>query len=122
MERATLLAVGERVAVITDIHANLAALDAALARIDELGIERIYCGGDLVGYGPHPNEVCRLIEERGIPTIYGNYDYAIARDLEDCGCAYRDPHDRALGQLSVDWTLAHTNDRSKRFMHDLPFD
>ena len=41
---------GDRVAVITDIHANLPALQAALARIDELGIETIYCGGDLVGY------------------------------------------------------------------------
>ena len=78
----------DAVAVITDIHANLPALEASLARIRELGIERIYCGGDLVGYGPHPNEVCALIEEREIPTIYGNYDHAIARDLDDCGCAY----------------------------------
>jgi predicted phosphodiesterase len=110
------------IAVITDIHANLPALEAALARIDELGIERIYCGGDLVGYGPHPNEVCALIAERGIPTIYGNYDYAIARDLDDCGCAYITPHDRELGQRSVEWTLAHTSRESKDFMRELPFD
>ena len=112
----------EAVGVITDIHANLPALQATLGHIDELGIERVYCGGDLVGYGPHPNEVCALIEARRIPTIYGNYDYAISRDLEDCGCAYRDPHDRELGQLSVDWTLEHTDQRSKDFMRDLPFD
>ena len=110
------------VAVITDIHANLPALEAALERIEELGIERVYCGGDLVGYGPHPNEVCRLIEERGIPTIYGNYDYAIARDLDDCGCAYVTQHDRELGQKSVEWTLANTDQRSKDFMRGLPFD
>ena len=90
------------VAVITDIHGNLPALEAALDRIDELGISRVFCGGDLVGYGPHPNEVCALIAEREIPTIYGNYDYAIARDLDDCGCAYIDQHDRELGQQSVD--------------------
>jgi putative phosphoesterase len=112
----------EAVAVVTDVHANLAALQAVLARIDELEIERVYCGGDLVGYGPHPNEVCALIEARQIPTIYGNYDYAIGRDLEDCGCAYRDQHDRELGQLSVDWTLEHTDQRSKDFMRGLPFD
>src|ERR687895_297925 len=112
----------DRVAVITDIHGNLPALHAALARIDELGIEDVYCGGDLVGYGPHPNEVCALIAERGIPTIYGNYDYAIARDLEDCGCAYVTPHDRELGQKSVEWTLAHTDRRSKDFMRELQFD
>jgi putative phosphoesterase len=112
----------ERAAVITDIHANLPALRAALRRIEDLGIERTYCGGDLVGYGPHPNEVCALLAERGIPTIYGNYDYAIARDLEDCGCAYVTPHDREIGQRSVEWTLAHTDEAAKTFMRDLPFD
>jgi putative phosphoesterase len=111
-----------RVAVITDIHANRPALDATLAEIERLGVDAVYCGGDLVGYGPHPNEVCALIEERAIPTIYGNYDYAIGHDLEDCGCAYVDRHDREIGQLSVDWTLAHTNQRAKAFMRELPFD
>jgi putative phosphoesterase len=111
-----------RVVVITDIHANLAALEASLAAIDEMGVDQIYCGGDLVGYGPHPNAVCGLIEERAIPTIYGNYDYAIGRDLEDCGCAYVTQHDRELGQRSVDWTLAHTDQHSKDFMRALPFD
>jgi putative phosphoesterase len=112
----------DRVAVITDVHGNLPALEAALARVDGLGIESVYCGGDLVGYGPHPNEVCRLIEERGIPTIYGNYDYAIGRDLEDCGCAYVDQHDRELGQRSIEWTLERTDECSKAFMRGLPFD
>ena len=111
-----------RVAVITDIHANLSALEMVLEVIDGKEVDQVYCGGDLVGYGPHPNEVCALIEDRGIPTIYGNYDYAIARDLEDCGCAYVNHHDREIGQLSVDWTLAHTNQRSKDFMRELPFD
>jgi putative phosphoesterase len=112
----------DSVAVITDIHANLPALEAALARIEDLGVEEIYCGGDLVGYGPHPNEVCALIAKREIPTIYGNYDYAIARNLDDCGCAYITPHDRELGQRSVEWTLAHTDPASKAFMRELPFD
>jgi putative phosphoesterase len=110
------------VAVITDPHANLPALEGTLERIDEQAAEAVYCGGDLVGYGPHPNEVCALIEQRGIPTIYGNYDYAIARDLDECGCAYVDQHEREIGQLSVEWTLAHTNEKSKAFLHELPFD
>jgi putative phosphoesterase len=111
-----------RVAVITDIHGNLPALEAALRWIDREGIGEIYCGGDLVGYGPRPSEVCSLVSERGIPTIYGNYDWAIARDEEDCRCAYVTEHDRKIGQLSVDWTLEHTDSRSKDFMRDLPFD
>jgi len=111
-----------RVAVITDIHANVTALRAALDAIEAIGVDALYCGGDLVGYGPHPNEVCALIEERAIPTIYGNYDHSIARDLEDCGCAYVTQQDRELGQRSVDWTLAHTDAASKGFMRTLPFD
>src|ERR687893_815457 len=103
----------DSVAVITDIHGNLPALQAVLARIDELGISRVFCGGDLVGYGPHPNEVVALIAERAIPTIYGNYDHAIARDDHDCGCAYVTPHDRELGQESVEWTLVNTDQASK---------
>src|SRR4030081_2503562 len=111
-----------RVAVLTDIHANLAALDATLRAIEgsEISSDAVYCGGDLVGYGPTPNEVCRLIEERAIPTIYGNYDYAIARDLDDCGCAYVTQHDRELGQQSVAWTLEHTDQHAKAFMRTLP--
>jgi putative phosphoesterase len=112
----------DRVAVITDIHGNLPALEASLDAIESIGVDAVYCGGDLVGYGPHPNEVCRLIEQRSIPTIYGNYDYAIGRDLEDCGCAYRDQHDRDLGELSIAWTLEHTDQWSKDFMRGLPFD
>ncbi len=111
-----------RLAVITDIHGNLPALEASLQAIDAIGVDRIYCGGDLVGYGPHPTEVCALIEERQIPTIYGNYDYAIGRDLDDCGCAYVTEHDRELGKRSVAWTLANTDQHAKDFMRELPFD
>jgi putative phosphoesterase len=115
-------ALHDRVAIFSDIHANLPALQAVLQDINAAGITNLYCGGDLVGYGPRPNEVCALIADWAIPTIYGNYDYAIARDLEDCGCAYITQHDRDLGQRSVDWTLAHTDQRSKDFMRELPFD
>ena len=111
-----------RVAVITDIHGNLPALQAVLEAARWLDVDAIYCGGDLVGYGPHPNEVCELIQAEGIPTIYGNYDYAIGRDLDDCGCAYVNQHDRDLGQQSVQWTLANTDQASKEFMAGLPFD
>jgi putative phosphoesterase len=112
----------DAVAVITDIHGNLLALQAALGRAEELGVDRIFCGGDLVGYGPRPDEVCAVISARGLPTVYGNYDYAIARDLDDCGCAYVTAHDRELGQRSVEWTLANTSAQSKAFMRELPFD
>ncbi len=112
----------ERVAVLTDVHGNLPALEDALASVEGHGVDELLCGGDLVGYGPRPDEVSALVEERAIPTIYGNYDYAIARGLEDRGCAYVTQHDREVGQLSVDWTLAHTAQPARDFMARLPFD
>jgi putative phosphoesterase len=111
-----------RIAVITDIHGNLPALEASLDAIEQIGVDEVFCGGDLVGYGPHPNEVCALIQDRAIPTIYGNYDYAIARNLDDCGCAYVTQHDRELGQRSVAWTLEHTDQAAKDYMRALSFD
>jgi putative phosphoesterase len=111
-----------RVAVITDIHGNLPALEATFEAIEAAGTDAVYCGGDLVGYGPQPTEVCDAVASRNVPTIYGNYDYAIGRDLHDCGCAYRDPHDREVGQLSVEWTLTHTSDSAKDYLRELPFD
>jgi putative phosphoesterase len=66
--------------------------------------------------------VCRLIQQHEIPTIYGNYDYAIGRSLDDCGCAYVTAHDRELGQQSVAWTLAHTDQAAQDFMRGLPFE
>ena len=111
-----------QIAVVTDIHGNLPALEASLQAIDAIGVDALYCGGNLVGYGPHPNQVCALIEQRAISTIYGNYDYAIGRDLDDCGCAYVTEHDRELGKQAVAWTLEHTDQTAKDFMRALPFD
>ncbi len=53
------------IAVITDIHGNVPALEAALDRIEELDVDEAYCGGDLVGYGPRPNEICRTCSRSG---------------------------------------------------------
>jgi putative phosphoesterase len=110
------------VAVITDVHGNLAAVEAVLAALEDRGVDQTLCGGDLVGYGAHPNGVCELMEHRGIPTVYGNYDHAIGRDHEDCGCAYRDRRDRELGERSIAWTLEHTGRPAKEFLRGLPFD
>jgi Calcineurin-like phosphoesterase len=66
-----------RAAITTDRHGNMPALEDALRRIEQLGIDEVYCGGDLVGYGPRPNEVCALVAERRIPTIYGRASFAL---------------------------------------------
>ena len=63
-----------KLALISDLHANLAATQAVMARIDELKPDAILCMGDLVGYGPQPNEVIDLVRQRDIPCVLGNHD------------------------------------------------
>ncbi len=71
----------KRIALISDIHANLPALRAVLADIDErANVDAIYHLGDLTGYAPWPNEVVNLLRERAIPGISGNYDSTVATD------------------------------------------
>ena len=66
-----------RIAVISDIHANLEALEQVLADIDESNIDRIVCLGDSVGYGPEPEQVVAMINDRHIPSILGNHELAV---------------------------------------------
>jgi len=66
-----------RVAVVSDIHANLPALEAVLHAIDEDAPEAIWCLGDVVGYGPHPNECCAVVRERTDVCLAGNHDLAV---------------------------------------------
>lgn len=70
------------IAIISDIHANLEALTAVLDDIDALGIRRIFCLGDVVGYGPNPKEVIAKIRERNIPAIMGNHDAGLVCRLD----------------------------------------
>ena len=66
-----------KIAVISDIHGNIYALMKAFEDIEEQGVDKVICLGDLVGYGPHPNEVIALIKRREIPCIKGNYDASV---------------------------------------------
>lgn len=66
-----------RVAVISDIHANLHALEAVLAAVDAEGVDEIWSLGDVVGYGPRPNECVALVRERTALGLAGNHDLAV---------------------------------------------
>jgi diadenosine tetraphosphatase ApaH/serine/threonine PP2A family protein phosphatase len=65
-----------RIAVISDIHANLHALATVLAEVDRESVDEIWCLGDVVGYGPRPNECCDVIRERTAISLCGNHDLA----------------------------------------------
>lgn len=108
------------IALFSDIHANLPALQAVLADIDRRKPDAIYCQGDLVGYAPYPNEVIRLIRERKIPTIAGNYDEGIGLASDNCGCAYKTDHDESNGAVSIDYTNQIIGTEERRFLKHLP--
>jgi predicted phosphodiesterase len=112
----------KRLALISDIHANLPALRAVLADIDDrANIDAIYHLGDLTGYAPWPNEVVSLLRERAIPGISGNYDSTIATDYKHCGCRADTPHDEELSHISFEWTRSHVTPETKKYMGTLPF-
>jgi predicted phosphodiesterase len=71
-----------RVAVISDIHSNLHALDAVLAAIDADPPDALWCLGDLVGYGPKPNECCARVRERAAVCLAGNHDLAVRGTID----------------------------------------
>lgn len=71
-----------RVAVVSDIHSNLHALEAVLAAIDADAPDELWCLGDLVGYGARPNECCAAIEERAAICLAGNHDLAVSGTID----------------------------------------
>jgi predicted phosphodiesterase len=111
-----------RIALISDIHANLPALEAVLDSIDGRGdVDATYHLGDLVGYAPWPDETVERIRAEGIAGVAGNYDSTVATDYKHCGCKYEDPRQEALSHLSYDWTRRHVSPATKRFLGALPF-
>jgi predicted phosphodiesterase len=111
-----------RYALISDIHANLPALRAVLADIDErANVNAIYHLGDLTGYAPWPNEVVALLRERSIFGIAGNYDSTLGTDYKHCGCSADTTHDEELSHLSFEWTRSHVTPETKKYMANLPF-
>jgi predicted phosphodiesterase len=112
----------KRIALISDIHANLPALRAVLADIDDrANVDAIYHLGDLTGYAPWPNEVVALLRERSISGISGNYDSTVATDYKHCGCRADTPHDEELSHLSFEWTRSHVTPETKKYLGALPF-
>lgn len=108
-----------RIALFSDVHANLPALEAVLDDIASNGIDARYTLGDLVGYAPWPNEVIELLDDKGIPGVMGNYDDGTGFDRAECGCAYNDPTEKVLGDTSFAWTKAHTTEATKTYLRGL---
>ena len=109
-----------KIALFSDIHANLPALEACLKHIDEQKPDAIYCLGDLVGYNIWPNEVINEIRRRGISTIAGNYDQGIGLMSDNCGCAYKEEHEKDMGKISIGYTNSVVKPDERKYLRTLP--
>jgi putative phosphoesterase len=109
-----------KIALFSDIHANLPALEAFFAHVEQRQPDAIYCLGDLVGYNIWPNEVINEIRKRRIPTIAGNYDFGIGRMSNDCGCAYKTEPEKEMGKISISFTNSVANDEERQYLRTLP--
>jgi predicted phosphodiesterase len=86
-----------RYAIISDIHSNLEALEVVLREIDRIGVDRIVCLGDLVGYNADPNECVRILGDRGVSSLMGNHDAS--------ACGLEEPLDfNPIARAAILWT------------------
>jgi putative phosphoesterase len=109
-----------KIALFSDIHANLPALQAFFKDVDARKVDQLYCLGDLVGYNIWPNEVINEIRKRNIPTIAGNYDFGIGRTSDDCGCAYKTDLEKANGAVSISYTNQVVKEKERDYLRTLP--
>lgn len=119
-----------RYGIISDVHANLEALEATLREIERYQVDHIICLGDVVGYGADPEACCQLVRQVATHTILGNHDAAVAERMnyEFYRLAARralDGHRTVLSPQSLDWLkslpyIAHKDDAS--FCHASPVD
>jgi protein phosphatase len=98
---------------ISDLHANMEALNAVLETVK---YDRIFCMGDLVDYGPDPLECIDWIRSNNVLTIRGNHDNAVAFHV-DCGCGYVYKH---LSESTREYTWSRISNKEENFLRDLP--
>jgi diadenosine tetraphosphatase ApaH/serine/threonine PP2A family protein phosphatase len=100
-----------RVAILSDIHANLPALDTVLAALGE--VDAVWQLGDVVGYGPHPDEVVARLREIGATGVRGNHDVAALGTL---GVEWFNP----AARRAVEWTARRISPETRAWLEGLP--
>ncbi len=103
-----------KIAFVSDVHGNLEALTTALTHIDAHGVDQLVCLGDIVGYGPNPNECVEIIRERCEIVLMGNHDYAAI------GLANIE-YFNEFAKMSTRWTIQKLSDDNKQYLHSSPF-
>ncbi len=100
-----------RLAVLSDIHANLAALEAV--RADLRGVDEVWVLGDTVGYGPRPNEVIAALQEMGARSVLGNHDGAAIGTVDT---SWFNPD----AARAIEWTVGVIDENSRAYLATLP--
>lgn len=101
-----------RVAVLSDIHANQPALEAVLEAIDDVGVEEIWCLGDVVGYGAQPDACAELMKERCEVCLVGNHDLAVAGGLDISSFS-------EAAAAAVEWTRTEASEETLEYLRGL---
>jgi predicted phosphodiesterase len=102
-----------RIGLISDVHANLFALRAAVARLRAEGVDAWVCAGDLVGYGPHPNECVETVAELDPTGVAGNHELMLLGDLPDSRAGW-------LARRSIAWTREVVRPDVRSYLAALP--
>ena len=102
-----------RIGLLSDVHANLPALRAAIARLHAEGVDAWVCAGDLVGYGPHPDECVETIAELGPTCVAGNHELMLLGELADSRAG-------RLARESIAWTRTVVRDDVRSYLAALP--
>ncbi len=109
-----------KIAVMSCLHANLPAFEAVLKDIEANHCDAIYSLGDLVGYGPHPNEIVDKIRELQIPSVQGCWDEDIVEGLNSCECSYPSLLAEKRGVIAHEWTNQQITAENRQFLAELP--
>jgi len=102
-------------AIISDIHANVQALDAVLADIRQRGADQVLCLGDLVGYNSFPRETLARLREHEVRSVHGNHDLMALNRLPDDGCG-------SLARKAIRWTRGILTEEDWWYLATLPAD
>ncbi|WP_147564692.1 metallophosphoesterase family protein [Clostridium tyrobutyricum] len=103
-----------KIAVISDIHGNIEALEEAFSNIQNRDVDTIICLGDLVGYGPYPNEVVEFIKKNNILSILGNYDAAVLEEKFNYIRA------NEVNKFCMPWAAKEVKKENKTYLKSLP--
>lgn len=110
-----------QIAVFSDVHGNLPALEAVLKNIEERGIHQKFCLGDLVDFAPWGNEVIQKIRDLHIPCLMGNHDERIAFDLPVFPLSKHSEEETRARFIAIDHSKQDITAENKKFLSELPF-